>query len=50
MHAFDPCNITASGNNTAPAAANNYWLVLERGVITFLDAGVEGIAFDMGDG
>jgi hypothetical protein len=43
-------DIAGGGNDTAAAAADDHRFGCKRGVVAFLDRGVERVAIDMGDG
>jgi len=49
-HALNAGNVAAGGDDPALAAADDDGVIGEGGIVAFLDAGIEGIAIDMGDG
>ena len=48
--ALDAGDVAAGGDDTALAAADDDGVIGEVGIVALLDAGIEGIAIDMGDG
>ena len=50
FHAIKPCIIAGRRDNAASSAANNNGFMFKRGIVTFLNGAIKGIAIDMGDG
>ena len=48
-HAVEARHIAAGGDHAALAAADDHRQVGEPGIVALLDAGIEGVAVDMGD-
>src|SRR5262245_2087780 len=48
-HAIEPGDIAGGRDDAAPATAADHRPVADRRVVALLDAGIEGIAVEMGD-